>query len=144
MNDNHDGLGILDLQKLRVRFDYKNPMAAHVCVAGCFNNWCPVSHALHSSGEGHWWGETALIPGTYEYCLVVDGQWMVDPMARESVLNPFGGRNSVLRVARSIEAAHLVDAQHLPLKNENDSRLARRSNASTPTVGRWMTRADHR
>ena len=30
-----------------------------------------------------WWKETALAPGTYEYCLVVDGQWMPDPLARE-------------------------------------------------------------
>jgi hypothetical protein len=40
-----------------------------------------------------------LAPGTYEYCLVVDGQWMPDPLARETVPNPFGGRNSVLKVA---------------------------------------------
>ena len=55
--------------------------------------------------------------GTYEYCLVVDGQWMPDPLARETVSNPFGGRNSVLTVASTPEAAHLADAEALPLKN---------------------------
>jgi hypothetical protein len=60
-----------------------------------------------------------LAPGTYEYCLVVDGKWMLDPLARESVPNPFGGRNSILKVASSPEAAHLADAENLPLKNAN-------------------------
>ena len=68
---------------------------------------------------GNWWKETALAPGTYEYCLVVDGQWIPDPLARESVANPFGGRNSILKVASSPEAAHLADAENLPLKNAN-------------------------
>jgi hypothetical protein len=77
------------------------------------------SKTLHSSSAGHWWKETALAPGTYEYCLVVDGQWMPDPLARESVPNPFGGRNSILKVATSPEAGHRADADTLPLKNVN-------------------------
>jgi hypothetical protein len=28
---------------------------------------------MHPSGNGHWLKETALAPGTYEYCLVGDG-----------------------------------------------------------------------
>jgi len=31
---------------------------------------------------GNWWKETSLAPGTYEYCLVVDGPWLPDPKAR--------------------------------------------------------------
>ena len=56
-----------------------------------------------------------MAPGTYEYCFVVDGQWMPDPLARESVPNPFGGRNSILQVATSPEADHRADATNLPL-----------------------------
>jgi hypothetical protein len=37
--------------------------------------------------------------------LVVDGHWMTDPLATESVPNPFGGKNSVLKVARSVQTA---------------------------------------
>jgi hypothetical protein len=54
-----------------------------------------------------------LAPGTYEYCLVVDGQWMPDPLAKETVPNPFGGRNSVLKVAmigNSVEVVIHVEA----------------------------------
>ena len=57
--------------------------------------------------------------GTCEYRLVVDGQWIADPLAKETVLNPFGGRNSVLNVASSPEAAHRADAETLPLINVN-------------------------
>ena len=53
------------------------------------------------------------------YCLVVDGQWMPDPLAKHTVPNPFGGRNSILEVEDSPEAAHLLDAELLPLKNAN-------------------------
>jgi hypothetical protein len=74
---------------------------------------------MHPSGNGHWLKETALAPGTYEYCPVVDGQWIPDPLARETVPNPFGGRNSILNVAGSPEASHLADAEHLPLETTN-------------------------
>jgi len=34
----------------------------------------------------------------YEYRILVDGEWMSDPHAVETVPNPFGGLNSILRV----------------------------------------------
>lgn len=117
-NHNHDNAPAAG-QPTTVRFEFTHPTAKSVCVAGSFNQWQPEAKALHSTGVGHWWKETALAPGTYEYCLVVDGQWMPDPLARESVPNPFGGRNSILTVASSPAAAHLADAKNLPLKNIN-------------------------
>src|ERR1043166_5557403 len=99
-----------------VRFEFTDPSATTVCVAGTFNQWQADTKTMHSSSGGHWWKETALAPGTYEYCLVVDGQWIPDPLAKESGPNQVGGRNSVLTVA-SPEAAHLADAENLPLKN---------------------------
>jgi 1,4-alpha-glucan branching enzyme len=118
-NHNHDNARSAGLQLQPVRFEFTHPTATTVCIAGTFNQWQPEAKTLHSTGVGHWWKETALAPGTYEYCLVVDGQWMSDPLARESVPNPFGGRNSVLKVASSPEAAHRDDAENLPLKNAN-------------------------
>ena len=109
-------------QLFPVRFESTHPAASSVCVAGCFNQWQPEAKSLHPSEGGRWLKETALPPGTYEYCLVVDGRWMPDPSARESVPNPFGGRNSLLRVIQSQEARHLADAENLPLKNPNKSK----------------------
>jgi 1,4-alpha-glucan branching enzyme len=114
-NHNHDNAP--GPQLVPVRFEFTHPTATTVCIAGTFNHWQPEAKTLHSSGVGHWWKETSLAPGSYEYCLVVDGQWMPDPLARESVPNPFGGRNSVLKVASSPEATHRDDAQNSPLKN---------------------------
>jgi 1,4-alpha-glucan branching enzyme len=102
-----------------VRFEFTHPTATSVCLAGTFNDWQPSTEGMHSSGIGNWWNETSLPPGTYEYCLVVDGQWIADPLAKDHVPNPFGGTNSVLMVASSPEAAHLADAVALPLKNVN-------------------------
>jgi 1,4-alpha-glucan branching enzyme len=118
-NHNHDNALGIGSQLVSVRFEFTHPTASAVCLAGTFNHWQPEAKTLHSSGAGHWWKETALAPGTYEYCFVVDGQWMPDPSARETVPNPFGGRNSVLKVASSPAAAHLADAEHVVLKNAN-------------------------
>ena len=71
---------------------------------------------MHAVGDGHWLKETVLPPGTYEYCLVVDGQWMPDPLAGETVPNPFGGRNSILKVFGSPAASHLAKAETKPPK----------------------------
>jgi 1,4-alpha-glucan branching enzyme len=119
-NCNHDNAQNAGVKLVPVRFEYTHPTAKTVCIAGTFNHWQPEAKTLHSSGAGNWWKETLLAPGSYEYCLVVDGKWMPDPCAVESVANPFGGRNSILHVAISPEAAHLADAANSPLKKENN------------------------
>ena len=116
-NHNHDNAPGAGPALVPVRFEFTSPTALSVSVAGTFNHWKPEAKTLHPSGGGRWFKETALAPGSYEYRLVVDGNWMDDPMAKESVANPFGGRNSVLKVATSPEAAHLADAENLPFKN---------------------------
>jgi len=119
-NHNHDNAQGPGPQLVPVRFEFTSPTAKSVCLAGTFNQWQPEAKTLHSSGAGNWWKETSLAPGTYEYCLVVDGEWMPDPRAKVSVANPFGGRNSILQVASSPEAAHLAEAENLPLKKETN------------------------
>ena len=105
-------------------FEFTHPTARTVFLAGTFNHWKPEGKTMHSSSTGRWWKDMALAPGTYEYCLIVDGRWMPDPMARETVPNPFGGRNSVLQVASSPEAGHLADAENLPFSQDEVSRRA--------------------
>ena len=121
-NHNHDNAPAAGLALQTVRFEFRHPTAISVCIAGTFNNWQPETKALHSSGIGNWWKETKLAPGTYEYCFVVDGQYIPDPLALETVANPFGGRNSVLKVASSPAATHLAAAETLPLKNINQTK----------------------
>lgn len=118
-NHNHDNAPNPGLQLVPIRFEFTDPSATSVCIAGTFNNWKPETKTLHSSGVGNWWKETELAPGKYEYCLVVDGKYIPDPLAKETVPNPFGGQNSVLTVFNSSEKAHLVKATNSPLKNTN-------------------------
>jgi 1,4-alpha-glucan branching enzyme len=121
-NHKHDNQPNAGPQLVPVRFEFTDSAAKTVCLAGTFNHWQPEAKTLHSSGVGNWWKETSLAPGTYEYCLVVDGKWMPDPLAKESVANPFGGRNSILHVAGSPEEAHLFDAENLPFKKETNQK----------------------
>jgi 1,4-alpha-glucan branching enzyme len=102
-----------------VRFEFTHTNAATVCIAGTFNDWKPEAKPMHPLGGGRWLKETALPPGTYEYCLVVDGEWMPDPRAQETVSNPFGGRNSLLKVTSSPEASPQAEAKDVPLKHPN-------------------------
>jgi hypothetical protein len=49
-------------------------------------------------GDGRWMKKLTLPPGVYEYRIVADGEWIPDPLATETIPNPFGGHNSVLKV----------------------------------------------
>jgi 1,4-alpha-glucan branching enzyme len=83
----------------RVSLELVKPDAQKVCVAGSFNQWQPEQTPLVPVGNGRWVGDLTVQPGRYEYLFVVDGQWLPDPNAKESVQNPFGGQNSVLITA---------------------------------------------
>lgn len=81
-----------------VQIELLKPEAKNVFVAGSFNGWKPESTPLRSAGNGRWVGDLSVQPGRHEYLFVVDGQWLPDPNAKETVANPFGGTNSVLVV----------------------------------------------
>ncbi len=77
-------------------FDW--PGAQSVSVAGTFNKWSPEQTPLDKGPDGKWKARLSLKAGRYEYRFVVDGQWLSDPAAAESVPNEFGSTNSVLTV----------------------------------------------
>lgn len=81
-----------------IRLEFASTEAREVCVAGSFNDWQPAASPMIAVGNGRWLKELALLPGRYEYRLVVDGQWIDDPLAKEFVSNPHGGRNGVIVV----------------------------------------------
>jgi len=45
----------------------------------------------------------------------VDGRWIPDLLARETGPNPFGGVNSLLKVAGELEGSHLAAAENSPV-----------------------------
>jgi 1,4-alpha-glucan branching enzyme len=84
---------------LVVHFEFSDPNAQKVCLAGTFNDWKPEAGRMTRTENGKWAANLKLEPGTYEYRLVVDGDWRPDPNADNAVINPFGERNSLVTVA---------------------------------------------
>lgn len=81
-----------------VHFEISEPSARKICIAGSFNDWNPQAIEMIPLGGGKWTKDLTLRPGTYEYRLVVDGKWIPDPNASQTVPNPFGEPNSLLNV----------------------------------------------
>lgn len=82
-----------------VTFEYFNPAAREVLVAGSFNDWQPRATPMKNLRGGKWSTGLLLKPGRHEYRFVVDGQWQDDPMAARFVANSYGGLNCVVEVA---------------------------------------------
>jgi len=82
-----------------VRFSLNAPGAREVMLAGDFTDWGAQARKMRcvTRKSGTFAARVELAPGTYEYKFIVDGEWVEDPKA-ESVANPFGTNNSVLRV----------------------------------------------
>jgi 1,4-alpha-glucan branching enzyme len=83
--------------KIGVEFKLAVAKAHSVAVAGTFNHWDWTKTPLQLTGK-FWTGTVDLPRGRYEYRFVVDGRWLSDPTALESVRNPFGESNSVLTI----------------------------------------------
>ena len=81
-----------------VHVTFSHPEATVVAIAGTFNDWRPEATPMVPLGEGQWRKDLSLPPGSYEYLLVADGEWLADPKAEVNVPNPFGGVNSVITV----------------------------------------------
>ena len=85
-------------KKKRVTFKLNNSEAREVFLAGSFNNWDPSTRPLRKDAKGVWKAIMMLPKGTYEYRLVIDGQWVDDPDSPEKRLNEFGFYDSILTV----------------------------------------------
>ena len=96
LNNHLDG----ETRANRIRIEFSDASAVMVKIAGNFNDWRPEVTPMIFVGQGRWAKELALPPGIYEYCFVVDGAYLPDPLAKETTPNPFGGLNSILKVER--------------------------------------------
>ena len=76
-----------------------------VFVIGGFNDWSRTATPLRPQPDGSLGARLRIAPGRYEYKLTVDGAEVLDPLARDSVPNPFGAYNNVLVVRPSAEGA---------------------------------------
>jgi diguanylate cyclase (GGDEF)-like protein len=67
-------------------------------VVGSFNGWDPLADPMAAQEDGSFWAKVGLIPGTYEYKFVVNGQWVADPSHTERISDGYWGHNSVLHL----------------------------------------------
>ncbi len=86
------------VKRRKVAFSLSAPQAREAAVAGTFNDWHP--QPLKAASKDGLFSLTVLLtPGEYEYRFVVDGEWCSDASCPESVPNPYGAFNSLVRVA---------------------------------------------
>jgi AMP-activated protein kinase-like protein len=78
---------------------YIDRTAKSVAVVGSFNDWDATKNVLTRTSDSVWTANIGLIPGRYEYQLVVDGKLIADPSAQQSAKSDFGLANSVLIVS---------------------------------------------
>jgi 1,4-alpha-glucan branching enzyme len=88
--------------KQKVTFSYSAPEAGRVQLAGDFTGWDQSPVPLYKQPDGVWKTTVRLPPGTYEYRLLVDGQWCDDPQCADRRPNPFGSENCVCMVSATI------------------------------------------
>ncbi len=87
-----------NVPKQKVRIEFHDEKAQAVFIAGTFNDWHPTATPMIALGDGRWVKELVLPPGRHEYRLVVDGEWIIDPVAPEQAPNPHGSCNSLIVV----------------------------------------------
>ncbi len=85
-------------RKSRVTLVVPIEHATEVVATGDFTEWSSEGVALKRRRDGAWAKTLHLLPGRYEYRLLVDGHWGNNPAA-EHVDNAFGSVNDVLIVA---------------------------------------------
>lgn len=82
--------------KRSVTFEYFDPSATTVTVAGTFNQWNPEACPLKPDTGGLWKVTLRLESGIYQYKFVINGQrWEEDPLNLDRIANEHGTFNSV-------------------------------------------------
>lgn len=75
--------------------NYKN-----VQIAGTINDWNPANTNLQFI-DGTWQTSIVLNPGVYQYQMVLDGKWVLDPNNPNKADNNIGGVNSLMTVGNT-------------------------------------------
>ncbi|MBU0486896.1 MAG: alpha-amylase [Bacteroidetes bacterium] len=116
-------------EKARLKFKPGKKEITEVAIAGEMNNWNPKSSPMKKDGNS-WEASFMLNPGKYQYQVVADGKWMLDPMNRDSADNNNGGYNSVLTVG---DPSHKIP--HIRTDNTDGYQI---TITSEDTIKRWF------
>ena len=112
-------------------FDPKGINYQNVQIAGSFNSWTPSEKFIK---DGEIWKTTLVLsPGKYQYQLVVDGKWMLDPGNAEQESNNIGGFNSIITITDPSENAPKLYTQSY----SSDNIIARINSTTDQIVCLW-------
>ncbi|MCK5839677.1 MAG: hypothetical protein KAG99_07500 [Bacteroidales bacterium] len=93
-------------------FEPKGKIFNAVQVAGSINGWNPSATNMQWM-DNTWQATVMLDPGIYQYQLVFDGLWSLDPGNPDSIDNNAGGFNSLLVVGdKDKQPPHLFTTSH--------------------------------
>lgn len=85
-------------RKVNFHFRFESPgNFDSIQLAGEFNNWSPKNTVLRNE-KGSWKTDLILDKGKYQYQVVANGKWMIDPNNNDSASNGSGGYNSILKI----------------------------------------------
>lgn len=99
----------LDGDNVEVTFTIKAPASQLVVITGpspYFPNWSPDGIPMTKGDDGVWsYTLTAKKADEIVYKFLLDGAWLADPNAPDTIDDGFGGRNGVVPVAAMVAAA---------------------------------------
>jgi len=82
-----------------VTFRSRAEPGSKVYLVGTFNAWNTKKHSLRFHPREGAFRITLVLPlGRYEYRLLVNDRWELDPACPDTTPNPFGGLNNVIIV----------------------------------------------
>lgn len=112
-------------------FDPKDKTYKDVRIAGEMNGWNPVESPM-AFHDGSWKMGLLLPPGQYQYQLVLDGKWKLNPNVKDSVENNIGGFNSLLKIGEDI--SHLKSEIFTLKTGEKNISIGLKNNVSNIIV----------
>jgi glycosidase len=93
-------------------YDPKGAAVKSVQLAGEMNDWNP-KRSNFTQENGVWKLSIDLNPGTYQYQLVVDDKWMLDPANATKVDNNNGGFNSLFTAGTAADDKPIINTSKL-------------------------------
>ena len=88
-------------KKVLISYSAQLKEFSEVSIAGDFNDWTPSLGQMRFV-DGIWQLEQFMNPGSYQYQIVLDGEWRLDDGNPRTVSNGNGGLNSLLEVEGNI------------------------------------------
>jgi len=111
------------IQRITFRY-FSEDSDKRVSIAGNFNNWSYADHVCeYNKAEKSYEITVGMKPGRYEYKVVVDGEWIMDPANPDTVSNGMGGFNSAMVVEGKTNRPGMFIKQWAEKTDDGDIKL---------------------